>query len=360
MATLELDAATAVASLDIFDHLRDEGFGELHFRVDPISGLNAIIAIHSTKRGPALGGCRFVHYDSSQAAITDAMRLAKGMSYKAAVCGLPLGGGKAVILKPAKIADRPALFRAFGRFVQDLGGRYITALDSGTQLTDMDIAAEVTPYVASKTHMGQNNDDGDPAPYTAKGTFRGLEAIVKHSLKRSDLKGLRVAIQGVGAVGYPLAKALHEAGASLWVADVNTEATARCEKEFGAKVVDFHEIHRVDCDILSPCALGATLNDHTIPEIQAKVIAGCANNQLAEDRHGQMLKDLKIAYAPDFVINAGGLIHAATQYLHHSDAKAAQHIENIYDAIYTICERAERLNQPTNIIANQLAEERLK
>lgn len=352
MSVSEMNAITA--SMDIFQRLEKEGFGELHLRVDPNTGLHAIIAIHSTKRGPALGGCRFIHYDSSPEAIVDAIRLAKGMSYKAAVSNLPLGGGKAVIMKPKNLSDRAALFRAFGHFIQDLGGRYITALDSGTQLSDMDAISEISPYVASKT------SDGDPSPYTAQGIFRGIQAIVKYRFKREDLKGLHVAIQGVGAVGYLLARHLHEAGAVLSVADINPEATQRCQKEFGATIVDLHQIHTIACDILAPCALGATLNDITIPEIKAQIIAGCANNQLAKEHHGQVLRERNIIYAPDYVINAGGLIHAATKYLHLSDAKAAQHIEGIYDVIYTICERADKLDQPTSAIANSIAEERLR
>lgn len=352
MSVSEMNATAT--TMDIFHRLEKEGFGELHLRVDPMTGLQAIIAIHSTKRGPALGGCRFIHYDSSPEAIVDAMRLAKGMSYKAAVSNLPLGGGKSVIMKPKHLTNRPALFRAFGRFVQDLGGRYITALDSGTLLEDMDAISEITPYVASKT------SDGDPSPYTAQGIFRGIQATAKYRFKKEDLKGLHVALQGVGAVGYLLARHLHAAGAILSVADINPEATQRCQKEFGATVVDFHQIHAIACDILAPCALGATLNDQTIPEIKAQIIAGCANNQLAQDRHGHALKDRGIIYAPDYVINAGGLIHAATKYLHLSDEKATQHIEGIYDVIYTICERADKLNQPTNIVADSIAEERLR
>ncbi len=342
------------AALDIFDRLKSEGFGDLHLKVDAATGLQAIIAIHSTKRGPALGGCRFIPYDSSQDAIIDAMRLAKGMSYKTAIAGLPVGGGKAVIMKPDNLTDRPALFRAFGHFVQELGGRYITALDSGTTLTDMDIISEITPYVGSKTN------DGDPAPSTAQGVFRGIQSVVKYKFKKDDLKGLHIAIQGVGAVGYLLARHLHAAGAVLSVADINTEAVERCKREFGATIVDYHTIHALECDIFSPCALGAILNDNTIPAIKASIVAGGANNQLAKERHGQVLRDRGIIYAPDYAINGGGIIHAAARYFHHSDAKAAQHIEEIYNVIYTICERADKQNQPTNIIANSIAEERLR
>jgi leucine dehydrogenase len=348
------------AALDIFDKLKNEGFGDLHFKVDPSTGLEAIIAIHSTKRGPALGGCRFIHYDSSQDAIIDAMRLAKGMSYKTAIAGLPVGGGKAVIMKPDNLTDRPAFFRSFGKFVQELGGRYITALDSGTTLADMDCIAEITPYVGSKTNMGKHGGEGDPAPSTAQGVFRGIQAVVKYKFKRDDLKGLHVAIQGVGAVGYLLARHLHEAGAVLSVADVNAEAVERCKREFGATVVDYHTIHTLDCDIFSPCALGAILNDDTIPTIKAPIVAGGANNQLAKEHHGQVLRDRGIIYAPDYAINGGGIIHAAAKYFHHSDAKATQHIEEIYNVIYTICERADKSNQPTNIVANSIAEERLR
>ncbi|MCD6046096.1 MAG: ldh [Gammaproteobacteria bacterium] len=358
MTVLEMNQTAA--AFDIFDRLKTEGFGDIHYKVDTATGLQAIIAIHSTKRGPALGGCRFIHYDSSQEAIIDAMRLAKGMSYKTAIAGLPVGGGKAVIMKPDNLTDRPALFRAFGQFVQELGGRYITALDSGTTLTDMDIISEITPYVGSKTNMGEHGGEGDPAPSTAEGVFRGIQAVAKYKFKKDDLKGLHIAIQGVGAVGYLLAQHLHGAGAVLTVADINVEAVERCKREFGAAIVDYHSIHTLDCDIFSPCALGAILNDTTIPELKAPIVAGGANNQLAKEYHGQMLRDRGIIYAPDYAINGGGIIHAAAKYFHHSDAKAAQHIEEIYDVIYTICERADKLNQPTNSIANSIAEERLR
>ncbi len=349
----------SAAAMDTFNRLKSEGFGDLHFKVHAATGLQAVIAIHSTKRGPALGGCRFIHYNSSEDAIIDAMRLAKGMSYKTAIAGLPVGGGKAVIIKPDHLTDRPALFRAFGQFVQTLGGRYITALDSGTTLADMDVIAEITPYVGSKTNMGEHGGEGDPAPSTAQGIFRGIQAVAKYKFKKDSLQGLHIAIQGVGAVGYLLASHLHAAGAVLSVADINSEAVERCKREFGATVVDYHSIHALECDIFSPCALGAILNDDTIPTIKASIVAGAANNQLAKDYHGKMLRDRGIIYAPDYAINGGGIIHAAAKYFHHSDEKAKQLIEDIYTVIYTICERADKQNQPTNLIANSIAEERL-
>jgi leucine dehydrogenase len=246
--------------------------------------MRAIVAIHSTKLGPALGGCRFIEYPNTNAAIIDALRLARGMSYKAAISDLAFGGGKAVIIKPKGAFDRTALFKAFGRFVEELGGRYITAKDSGTTLEDMDIIATITNYVSSTSEMV------DPSPFTAHGVRRGIEAAVKFQLGKDSLDGLRVAIQGVGYVGHYLAAELHALGAKLIVADTDTAAVTRCVNEFGAQAVGVDDIYAVDCDVFAPCALGAIINDVTIPRIKASIIAGAANNQLDENRHGKILK----------------------------------------------------------------------
>ncbi len=334
-----------------FEHLTS--YNDLHFKYDPITGMKAIIAIHSTKLGPALGGCRFIEYPNTNAAIIDALRLARGMSYKAAISGLALGGGKAVIIKPKGVFHRTALFEAFGRFVAELGGRYITAKDSGTTLEDMDTIATVTPYVSSTSEMV------DPSPFTAHGVRRGIEAAVKFRLGKNSLDGIRVAIQGVGYVGHYLAKELHGLGAKLIVTDIDADAVARCVKEFGATAVSSDEIYRVECDVFAPCALGAIINDITIPQIKAPIIAGAANNQLDEPRHGKILKQNNILFAPDFVINSGGLIHAATKYLHGSDELANKKIQDLYEALMTIFERAANVNLPTNLVADHIAEERL-
>lgn len=337
---------------DLFDFQHSVPFTDLHFKSDPHTGLQAIIAIHSAKLGPAFGGCRFIEYPDTDSAIIDALRLARGMSYKAAISGLAYGGGKSVIIKPKRVFDRKSLFQAFGRFVEELGGRYITAKDSGTTVEDMDVIASQSRYVGSTSSMS------DPSPFTAHGVRRGIEAAVKFRLGKDNLEGVRIAIQGLG-VGRYLAQELHELGAQLIVCDINPQATAACEKEFGAQVVSTEEIYSVDCDVFSPCALGAVINDITIPQIKASIIAGAANNQLAESHHGEVLKDRGILYAPDYVINAGGLIQATTKYEHGSDDDVKQKIHNLYNELLGIFERATKLHLPTSEVADHIAEERL-
>lgn len=316
--------------------------------------MKAIVAIHSTKLGPALGGCRFIEYPSTASAINDAMRLARGMSYKAASVNLPLGGGKAVIIKPNKPYDREAYLHAFGRFVNDLGGRYITALDSGTQLSDMDIIAQHTPYVAS---LSRHN--GDPSPYTAKGVLRGIEAAVEFKLGKNQLNGLHIAIQGLGHVGYLLASHLHELGAKLTVADINPRAVQRAVEEFGATAVSTDMIHRVPCDVFAPCALGAVINDISINQLQTTIVAGAANNQLAHTYHGPMLHEKGILYAADYVINAGGLIFAASKYYDTPEAQVNQQIDGIGTSLLEIFIRSRKENRPESEIADTLAQEKL-
>lgn len=339
---------------DLLRYAENLGFGDLHIKLDPATGMRAIIAIHSTKRGPALGGCRFIEYDSVGDAIYDAIRLAWGMSYKAAMANLPLGGGKAVVLKPKQLTDRDAYFRAFGRFIDELGGRYITAMDSGTEITDMDTIATQTSYVTTTSSR-----NGDPAPFTARGVLRGIEAAVKFKLQRDDLKNLHIAIQGVGHVGYDLAIDLHKYGAKLTVCDRNPAAVQRCVDEFGATAVSLNEIYSVPCDVFAPCALGAILNDDTIPRLTTTIVAGSANNQLAEPRHAQALADRGILYAPDYVINAGGLIHALAEYKNTSLEETDQQIQHIYDILLTLFERAENEGKPTSVVADMIAQERL-
>lgn len=327
-------------------------YGDIHFKVDPKTGLHAIIAIHNTKLGPSLGGCRFMEYPDTGSALYDVMRLARGMSYKSACAGLPLGGGKSVIIKPKHIANKHAFFESFGEFVENLGGRYITADDSGTGVEEMDMIRKRTSYVASGSHL-----KGEPSPFTAQGVKHGIDAAVLFKLGKTSLDGLHVAIQGVGKVGYFLAEHLVNAGARITVADVNSIACEKAKKELGAEVVSVDAIHKVNCDVYSPCALGASLNDRTIPDIRASIIAGAANNQLAHHTHGEQLFQRGILYAPDYVINAGGVIHCAYQY----DAKMVQNpdkqIERIYDTLLTVFERSKTENKPTDHVADQIAEE---
>jgi leucine dehydrogenase len=337
----------------LFQNLK---YGELHLKQDIPSGLLAIIAIHSTQLGPALGGCRFLPYPSLDAAIIDALRLAQGMSYKAAICNIPFGGGKSVIIRPPNHFDRTALFRAFGQFVHTLGGRYITAEDSGTGVEDMDIIHLVTPHVTG--HTQQAFACKDPSPLTALGVRRGIEAAIWHKFHRT-LENIHVAIQGLGHVGYHLAKELHQKGASLTVCDIDLHAQERCVDEFGAKTASLNHIHQTACDVFSPCALGNAINKQNIHDIQAPIIAGSANNQLENPDIAEMLQQQNRLYAPDFVINAGGLIHVAAQYQFNSENLAKENILKIYDILIEIFERSQKENVSTLKIANALAERRL-
>lgn len=338
---------------DFMEYALAHGFGDIHFKVDPKTGMKAIIAIHSTKLGPALGGCRFIEYPDTEAAIQDAMRLAIGMSSKAALANLPLGGGKAVIIKPSTPYDREGYLKAFGEFVNSLGGRYITAMDSGSQLEDMDIIAEHTPYVASRSIHG------DPSPSTALGVFRGIEAAVHFKRNLQSLRGLHVAIQGLGHVGYRLAEHLHLAGARLTVADVNPVLVERAVQAFNAEPVSSSAIHAVACDVFAPCALGGILDDKTIEELKTTIVAGAANNQLAHHIHGQQLHDKGILYAPDYVINSGGLIFAGGQYASTSETQMQQKINGIGTRLLEIFERSKKENRSTSSISDAIAKELL-
>ncbi len=336
---------------NFLDYAEEHAYGDIHFKVDPKTGLRAIIAIHNTKLGPSLGGCRFIEYADTGAALYDVMRLARGMSYKSACAGLPLGGGKSVIIKPKKIENHRAFFESFGDFVNSLGGRYITADDSGTGVNEMDVIAERTPYVASGSSLGE------PSPATAHGVKKGIDAAVLFKLNRSSLEGIHVAIKGVGKVGTFLAEALVKSGARITVADVNQAACEHLKQNFGAEIVPVSEIHKVVCDVFAPCALGATLNDQTIPEIQAPIIAGAANNQLAHRDHGAKLFERGILYAPDYVINAGGVIYCAHQYDANMVKDCGKQIDRIYDTLLTVFERSATHNLSTDCVADRMAEE---
>lgn len=345
--------------MDILNYLSDIGCKELHMATDESTGLKAVIAIYNTDLGPALGGCRCIEYPSTLAAIKDAVRLAQGMTYKAAISNLPLGGGKMVVLKPAKIQDRVAFFKAIGRAVEALNGRYITAVDSGTSVEDMDIVASTTSHVVATTHG--HLSIADPSILTAMGVVRAIQAAVKHQLKKDTLEGVHIAIQGLGHAGYAMAKDLHELGARLTVYDIRKDLQERAAREFNASIADnFDQLITLDCDVFSPCALGGILNDETIPKLKARIVAGCANNQLAETRHGQKLSELGILYAPDYVINAGGLIHVAADLNHITEQEARDKINHIYDTLLEIFQLADKESRPTNEIADQLAIAKLK
>jgi leucine dehydrogenase len=343
--------------MDLFGQMAAYDYGEVHLKIDKATGLRAIIAIHDSRLGPALGGCRFIQYDSDDAALTDALRLARGMTYKAALANLAHGGGKSVIIRPSQHFDRVALFRAFGKFVDDLRGHYITAEDSGTGLEDMEVIRSMTKWVTGvdPSHGGS----GDPSPFTALGVRRGIEACVEKKLGKTSLKGVHVAVQGVGHVGYHLCRELHACGAMLTVADVDALKGERAQREFGAKVVKLDGIFDVDCDVFAPCALGSALNDDTIPRLRARIVAGAANNQLAVPQNGDDLYARGILYAPDYAINAGGLINVAQEAGGYDEKKARDKTMRIFDTIAEIIDRSEKLKAPTYKVADMLVEERL-
>ncbi|BFM14954.1 Glu/Leu/Phe/Val dehydrogenase [Maricurvus nonylphenolicus] len=337
----------------MFDLMQQVRLCDLHFKHDPHTGLKAIIAIHSTKHGPALGGCRFIEYPNTDQAVKDAALLAKGMSYKAALADIPQGGGKAVIMKPKNLKDRRALFEAFGDFIEELGGRYLTAVDSGTTSDDMDIIAGRTRFVTSTTLSG------NPSPYTAQGVVAGIKSAVKHRLQRTDMQDIHVAIQGLGSVGQSVAEHLAKAGARLSVTDIDAEKVEAVCDQFKATPIAPEDFFSLDCDVLTPCALGNVVNASTISQFNCKVIAGSANNQLSDERWGHALHERNILYAPDFAINAGGLIFASMHHRHMDDSAIAKQVDHIGVTLSDIFTQSEHSQQATNVIANKLAEAKL-
>ncbi|WP_375176398.1 Glu/Leu/Phe/Val dehydrogenase [Marinobacter mobilis] len=349
--------------MNVFSHPEFDNHEHVSFFCDPKTGLKAIIAVHNTSRGPALGGCRMFPYATDEEALRDVLRLSRGMTYKSALANLDLGGGKSVIIGDPRKHKTEDLMEAMGRFVEQLNGLYIAAEDSGTSVADLKIMARQTKHVAGiSSHPGFDGkpSNGDPSPATAYGTFVGLQAAVRHKLGRSDLRGLKVAVQGIGNVGYRLARHLHEAGAQLWVNDIHQDQLDRAVAEFGAIPVGADEILSLPVDVIAPCALGAVLNDTSIPTIQAKVIAGAANNQLAHPYHDDVLMKQGILYTPDFVINAGGIIDVFHERTDHDANKVRAHVESIGETLEEIFTRSDRDQRPTGVIANELAEERFE
>ncbi|MBX7116677.1 MAG: NAD(P)-binding domain-containing protein [Myxococcaceae bacterium] len=341
--------------MDYFPRLIEGGYEGLHFLSDQKTGLRALIGIHSTKLGPALGGTRaLTTYDSETAAVTDVIRLSRGMTYKAALAGLKLGGGKSVIVLPKGNFDRGALFEAFGRAVESLKGRYICAEDSGTSPSDMDFILKHTRHV-----VGLQSKSGDPSPVTAYGVVRGMEAMAKHLWGKADLAGRKVTILGVGHVGYALAGELHKRGAKMVVADVNPQAVQRAVKEFGCSAVSDAELVTQEADIFAPCALGGGINDFTLPLLRVKAVAGAANNQLAEPRHGEALAKRGILYAPDYAINSGGLINCALEVLGYDRKEALERAGKIFDTIDELLRRSKESGQRPEAVADTMVEERL-
>jgi len=340
--------------MKLFDTIADMGHEQLVLCQDSASGYRGIIAIHSTVLGPALGGTRFWNYASDDEAIVDALRLARGMTYKNAVAGLNLGGGKSVIIGNNKTTDREMIFRAHGRFVESLGGRYITAEDVGTSTADMDYVHMETDYVS-----GLAGRSGDPSPVTAHGVFRAIQASAKERWGSDELSNKTVAIQGCGHVGYYLAKELHEAGATLVVTDIDSDRVKRVVTEFNARAVASDEIYGVPADVFAPCALGAIINDRTIPQLKVEIVAGAANNQLLEERHGIELDSRDIMYAPDYVANAGGVINVYSELAGWTSARSFRKADEIYDTIRKVFAIARTEKIPTYLAADRLAEQRI-
>ena len=343
--------------MEIFKYMETYDYEQLIFCQDKTSGLKAIIAIHDTTLGPALGGTRMWNYATEEEAIEDALRLAKGMTYKNAAAGLNLGGGKTVIIGDPLKDKNEEMFRAFGRFIQGLNGRYITAEDVGTTVADMDLIHEETNYVTGISPAFGSS--GNPSPVTAYGVYMGMKAAAMEAFGSDSLAGKKVAVQGVGNVAYKLCEFLHEEGAILTVADINQASVDRAVNEFGATQVDVSEIYSQDVDIFAPCALGAIINDETIPQLKAKVVAGAANNQLKEPSHGDKLNELGIVYAPDYVINSGGVMNVADELNGYNRERAMKRVEGIYDTIARIFEISKKEGIASYAAADRLAEDRI-
>jgi leucine dehydrogenase len=346
--------------MEIFDMREFDAHELVVFGHDAATGLRAIIAIHSTVRGPAAGGCRMWPYATTAEGVADVLRLSRGMSYKNAMAGLPFGGGKAVIIAESRKAKTPELFEAFGRLIDSLGGRYVTAEDVGTTTADMAHVARATRYVAG-LGAAPGAAGGDPGPKTALGVFLGIKAAVKFRLGRTDLNGVSVAVQGVGGVGYHLCGMLAADGARLSVADVRPAAVQRVCEEFKALPVPVDGVLALDVDVLAPCALGGVLNSQSIPRLRARIVAGAANNQLAQGQDGAALQTAGILYAPDYVINAGGIISVSREYQGGAtEAQVIADIQGIPLRLTEIFERARREARTTNAIADEMARARLE
>jgi leucine dehydrogenase len=343
--------------LGVFDTIGTETHESVHFGSDPDTGLRTIVAIHSTALGPSLGGTRFYPYADERDALVDVLRLAKGMTYKAACAGLAQGGGKAVIIGDPAVLASDALFRSYGRFIDGLAGRYVTAEDVGTTVANMEVVARVTPHVRGldRSHGGS----GDPSPATARGVVAGMRAVAERVWGSADLAGRRIAIKGIGKVGMSLAERLAAIGSDLVVADIDEGATDRAARELGAKVVAVDEIHRIDCDIFSPCALGADLNPTSIPQLACAAIAGSANNQLLDGSDAAAIATRGILYAPDFVVNAGGIINIAAEHGGYSVEKAATMVDRIYDNLREVFETADDHGIGTEAAAERIADTRI-
>lgn len=339
--------------MDVSAQVGFDAHEKVVFFSDPQTGLEGVIVLHSTALGPAAGGCRMATYVSREAALTDALRLSQGMSYKNAMAGLPAGGGKAVLFRQRPDADRAAVFEAFGAAVEELGGAYITAEDVGTSVADMEFVARRTRFVAGLPHRGAQAG-GDPSPWTAMGVFQAMKAA-----RGKPLKGARVAVQGLGSVGMRLCRLMHADGARLVVADVDAVRTVEARREFGAEVVSVERIHQVEADVFSPNALGAVLNVDSIPELQAPLVCGGANNQLGCGEDGVELFRRGIMYVPDYVANAGGIINVMAEYLGESAASVESRVRAIGGRVGDILVQSKAEQRPPHEVADAMARARI-
>jgi leucine dehydrogenase len=344
-----------LASSEIFELLAEHGHEQVLFTHEPSCGYRGIIAIHDTTLGPALGGTRYWNYESNWDAVVDVLRLSRGMTYKAAVAGLNLGGGKSVIIGDNRRPDREMIMRAHGQAVESMGGRYITAEDVGTSVEDMDFVHMETDYV-----VGIAGRSGDPSPVTAFGVFRGIKACAQRRYGSDDLDGRTVAVQGAGHVGYHLAEYLMDDGAHVVITDIDSARVQRAVDELGAEAVEPDEIYEVDGDIFAPCALGAILNEDTIPRLAVDIVAGAANNQLAAEDDDDRLAERDILYAPDYVINAGGLINVYSELVSWSLERSKRKAGEIYHTLLQVFQLAEERGITSAVAADELAQRRVE
>jgi leucine dehydrogenase len=360
--TAELITATELQKINpVFGQLSFDNHEQIVFCNDKDTGLKAIIGIHNSIMGPALGGTRMWNYDNEYEALNDVLRLSRGMTFKSAISGLNLGGGKAVIIGDAKTQKTPELMRKFGSFIHSLSGRYITAEDVGMETRDMDLVRDVTPYV---TGISENRGgSGNPSPVTAFGVYLGMKAAAKFKFGSDNLSGKKILVQGIGHVGQTLVEYLVKEGAQVFISDIHQDKMEVVAAKYGAKIFAGDDVYSADVDIYAPCALGATINDQTIYKLNAKVIAGAANNQLEnESTHGQILKDRGIVYAPDFLINAGGIINVYSEIAKYDKAESMRRTENIYNTTLEIFAYADKHNitsqQAAITIAQQIIDKR--
>lgn len=341
----------------MFDHPDFDQHEVVHFIYDQDFGLRAIVAVHNTRRGPAIGGCRVWRYRDEQEALRDALRLSRGMTQKAAVAGIPFGGGKAVVLTDPTRPKTPAMMRALGRAIEKMAGNYITGEDVGTTCADMSEIRTATSYV-----MGlpvEQGGSGDPSRSTAMGCFEGIRASLSHSLGKNDMQGVRVAVQGLGNVGYNLCRFLAEAGAQLIVADVDPQRASRCAQELNATIVAADRIYDAESEVFAPCALGGVLNADTISRLRARIVAGGANNQLENDSCGAALLNRGILYAPDYVVNAGGMIQLAAERTGATPSDVERGVRSIYETVLQVYQIAAESKIPTSAAAHALASDRI-